>query len=514
MVKRKLLFILILIYPLFLVSKVEINNLTNNNINEYKKIINKNKDYDLRIYFFTDANYCKVYNINISNLISNFSNENIEFVVFLNLADSIEVQSISKEYKWNCRIIGDEFGIYKEYYKVKLMPLIIILDNKGKILDFGKIDGKDISTSDIRELLKQNQNTSNILTNNSNLLEISRIHVMDDNKTLKSGMFRDLLYNEKNKQFILKHFRQCEIFIIDSTGNIIKVINKKSHPNYHCYMTGDGLSWSIKDKIIFLHSINYKTDRIFQFYNFDNDSMSEQKIVQLRQTDQRTALSLESYYITGENKFVYFFRDKTKINYNLSNDEPTTFVYDNLGNEISSFGSPDPIYKKYKISYGFRCLPTFDRKNMMISFQSFSDLLNYYDSFGNIIKSVKLDMGKEYREIKEDFSDSSTKEIVRERWNNISTPVSLLYDKINDYTLVSYCNETYPDGIYDFMSDEVTREIFLIISDSTGKRLTENPIPMSSNCIPFYFNDSYIFTSELINKNLEIVKYRFEPLRK
>ncbi|ROL56677.1 hypothetical protein D9V86_12725 [Bacteroidetes/Chlorobi group bacterium ChocPot_Mid] len=511
---RKIFYVFIIMFFLyeFALAQENLEDYTDYKNGDIVKVNDKNNIYDLRIYIFTDGGVCKIYNENITTIMNNLFGENLEFIIFLNLADCNEVKQIKTQNNWRCKVIGDEYGVYKSFYKVKQIPAMFILDNSGKVIDVGKAGGRKLNTLKIREYIKEYKSDIKINANKY-LLELERLKVYQEGLPVFSGMYHSALYDKSHNRFIIMNQRGCELLLVDSIGKVYKIVDEKSHSNYECYMATDNLFWFVQDSIVFLYSSSSKPGRmIYHKYYLISDSLSDAIVLETPLVNKSTTFSFLHYFLTGKNKFLLYFTQKgSDSNTLLTDEDKVYFLYDTSGKIIDKFGKPAEIYHKFKISKWFNVAAVLGKNDDLITLQQFTNILEFWNEKNQLIKSIPIDLGKNFRKINMDFRDNLSSEDAANIKNSISKTISIFYDKNNDYILVCYRNETYPEGVYDYLSEEIKREVYIAIFDSTGKRLTDEPILMPGHCIPFYFNDSNIYTTELNNKNLEIVKYKFKP---
>mgnify|MGYP000854158344 CR=1 FL=1 len=221
-------------------------------IGEKIKILDKSKHYDARIYFFTDIATCEIYNYNFSVIQDYLKDYNIEYAIFINKLNQEESDSIKSKYEWNFKVISDEYGVYKLFYKIKMLPYIVILDNNGKVTHLSPVTGKDVKLKDLKKVVDENL----IAFENSSLdkliKEIKRIKVLNQGKPVKTDILkRHGLYSKARNEFYLRHNWNCSLFVVDSIGNIIKTINENNYPNINC-SHGYDISWAAEDSIFFI----------------------------------------------------------------------------------------------------------------------------------------------------------------------------------------------------------------------------------------------------------------------
>ena len=120
-----------------------------------------------------------------------------------------------------------------------------------------------------------------------------------------------------------------------------------------------------------------------------------------------------------------------------------------------------------------------------------------------------MDLGENYKKIKSDLPDFGTPEKAAKFFNLVSLFQKLYVDEKTNNILLCFKNETYPPGVYDYMSDKVKYEMIINIYNSEGEKLNKQEIILPKATLPFHFEDNYIYTTETNGNKLEIVKYKF-----
>jgi hypothetical protein len=486
---------------------------------EIIRTLDKSKEYDLRLYIFININSCKICNSNLSVILQNFSKKNVEIVIFLSSITQADAEVEKNNNKWDCHVIGDEFNIYNEYYKVKYQPLLLVLTNEGQVLDYAKL-GNDISVNKIKNYIKE----SKVKKNDFNIYfeEIGRVYIRKDTSYVLSGYHRDMIYNKINNKFYLRNLMKPSLYVINSEGKVEKIISKKNHPSLTGYQSYYNIGWLDSDSTIILYDMQNKMNknnsnyqRTIQFYNIYSDSLSEAIEFRPHLSGKRNKEGNNIFCLPDIHYFVNSFGQSSypsNKNFSFSDDDTLIFLYNTDGEYITGFDKPDSTIKKHKVSTWFHHCFGIDDNNNLISIQSFSNLLKFWNTKGELLKVQSLNMGKNFRVIDFDIKDSLSRQDAAEINNKITrTRHTILFDKINKYSLITYENETYPDSVIDPFSDKILIEKYLVISDENGYCITGEPVQIPSSCIPFYFNDSIIIATELDSKKrLQIVTYHLK----
>lgn len=472
-----------------------------------KFLVIDNKYYDGRIYFFTDISACGILNDNIIFYENNLKDYKIEYVIFMNRLNQALAEQVKNEYGWKSKVIGDEFGLYKAYYNIKLQPWIIVLNNQGELILEGKLGGGSVNLKKIKgEIDKYKSNIGSSKYRNE-LIEVKRIPLQYNDKPLIGSLFREVLYDKSRGHFYLINNRSCNIYKLDTNGVVLNFINRNKQIDRICEIQWDNLTWAYYDSLVFLYFGTNDIKYMFHFYDIVNEKFSQPVEIKLKKFRSDNKPNFRSQYLTGFNKFLMFWDITGEINTKMEPDEPVISVYDNDGNFMKAFDTPDSIYLNYKISQWFNLYTCQNKYGELLSIQNFSDKLKIWDSNQNLKKVLNVNYSN-FRKIDFDFKDTLSSLDAAQLKSRISRINVVLYDNTNDVVLISYSNETYPEGVIDYLSPEVKRQIFYHICDRNGKKLFDKDIELTNHNIPFYFDNHHIYCTEVNNNVLEIVVYK------
>ncbi|GEM_PF-4640848 len=503
---KSIILIILLLYNVEFVYSQNLKNFTNLNINDTVKVINKNKNYPARIYFFTNLNACNVANINIETLFYQYGDSS-EFVVFIDGANASDLESLKKYFQGEYKLIGDEFGIYKEYYKVKYEPLLLILDNKGIVNGWDNVKAIRLNIDSVLTKLKSHYSAKDRYDHSKSLKEIKRIKVINENKPLITSLFRSCIYNENDKSYILTNMRLPDLFFIDSLGTVTNKISAIHYPNYDIIFFVD-MSWAIQDSLIYLYGSNHK-NIIFQFFDINSRKFSNGIYLSKLSSEQEYCDSYNSLCFNKGNNITnhksFWMKPHNRL---LTNQDTLIQIYNNNGKLLRRFGVPDKIYLDYKQSTNFEI--SFGYHNGIIyTLQGNTNILKKWDINGKLLKTIELDLGPEYKFSLEDHRDEYTDENLRHFYNSNSFDEILLFDKSNSNILFSFSTMDFPPDVFDFASDEVRNETIINIYNPEGRKLNKHEIIMHKGTIPFRFEDNKIYTTEMNGNKLEIAIYEF-----
>ncbi len=504
----------ILIYILFYVLSnlfciaENIQNYAGIRVNDTVRVINKSIDFDARIYIFTNMDACNVCNTNINVLYQNYG-LNCEFIVFVDNANENDLISIKKNFDGKYKFIGDEFGLYKAYYKINFQPLILILDNDGIVFGYDKVGGKQVNIDSTLLLINSKNSKNKIKDTQKSMIEINRIKVKINNSDFITSLFRECLFKKNDQSYVLVNMRKPDIFFIDSSGNVSKTLSANKFTNYKLDFIQD-FSWAFQDSIIFLYG-NDDKNTIIQYYNVYFDNFSKYKELSPISLNHPYSESFNACFLTDKKRFVnnnrYYFAHDTNLY--LSDSDTIGKIFNMDGNIIKTFDKPDLHFKSYRQSKHFSMIFGYSN-DVIYTIQNFTNNLQRWDHEGNLQQTNYLDLGNYFRKIDIDFQKNSNFQEYAILNNKISKFERILVDNTTANILIVYKNETYPSGIVDFMSDKVKWEIVLNIYNQYGVKLNDLDVILPKGTIPFFFENNIIYTTEINGNKLEIVKYLFK----
>lgn len=489
------------------------SDFSNWKINDTVKTLDKSKSYDLRVYCFLELSSCSVCTNWAIYFGQRYSAENMEIVMILKNTTQEDAEKLKKDLDWKLNVVGDEYGLFHTFYKIKFPMTMIVLDNDGIILDMGKIASPKMSEEHLDELLAEAKKKQVHTENNYiKLKEIARIPVVKNKDGLLSGIRRDVLYDKKHKKFIIRNINNCQIDIADSNGNIYKSIQNDKY--YHCMVGGGPMSWANQDSIIAIPSgiiVNEQFQSEVSYLNTAQDEFSKSGIIKFdKDPNQFFLMTTNNFFNAEKNEFTAFLIRSGVGSTYLNKNDTCFYVYDSDEKLIKCFGSPDEVYQKYKLSSYTNPAITYNNKGEAVTMQSHTKNIQLWDKNKNLIKTKELDLLNDFKIIKHDLPDELNMESIAVINNEISIYQTLFCDRANNNIVLSWQNQTFPAGVTDYTSPDVKNEIFLSIFDKDGNRLKSKNILMPSTFIMQDVYDNVIFGTELNKNKLELVFYKIE----
>lgn len=470
------------------------------------QVLNIKKHYTLRIFIFTDESMCSVCNSNIIILQELLKYLNIEFNIIINNADNDDVSAIKKETKWSGNIISDEFGIYKEKYKIIKLPVIIITDNNGMIIDLGKLGGNSIDVNLIKGYYSKFSKDS-IEQNNSSLTLINRIELVENGEKVRCGKFFDAIYSPKYKKYIFRTNRTCPIFIADSNGIVVNKIDSYKYKTLGCSFIVYNMSWAFSDSLVGLYFASERNTPQFQLYNIVTDSLYPPIDFIIDNIGLRDRNSYYGYFLTNTDKFLMSFNINKYKNISLTDNEKMIYLYGYDGRLAKCFGCTDSLFIRNKRSWNQFSYSIIDT-NSFYSYQWGTKRIHTYSVYGELINTFNIELSSNCRTHDKDMDSNITQETQMKLYNEISNFYLFQHDSKKDLFLIKYQNTDVPDGILDIFDPKVKLTDCIEIFDKDGRAIFNSPIEMNNLCNPIYFENGFIYAAEVIDKKLTIAIYK------
>lgn len=484
---------------------LNLNCYSNDNMSKIYRTISK-ENYNLRIYIFASPTTCSLCNLNVNQLDIYSLRNNCEQKVFVAGLNQVNAESYKSQMKWTCSVIGDENNIYTDYYNANDLPKIVVLNNKGKLLISGKLGGQEIAYSTLDSLLSINKFDSDKA---SNLKEIERVKVVQDDKIHFTNHLREILYNKSKNNYVVRERAMAEFYLVDSTGNVFRNINYPKNKSLKGFKSSERMSWKIQDSILFFITKSFTDTSIIKylhFYDVINDTIIRSQKISSILDSLNIAQYNDNIYQTNQNKFILFYQPQfEELPRRCRKLEPahhSVYVFDDSIRFIKSYGSISPLFQKYTASLWYGNRFKLDAKNNLYILGNYTNILSKYKSEGELIFTKDINLGKEFKQLAFDIPTKIPKDSVIIIRNALSFTTAIVYDEIKEQILISYFNEHTENNV-----ETVTT--YFMLFDKNGNSLLQDAIIAPNQSIPFYMNNGLIYTSEVNSSSqLEIVKYR------
>ncbi len=467
------------------------------------KPIDRDSNYIGRIYIYLDMNSCAAYVRNVNHVEKMTNKYNLERVVFLQQEAPSDVDSIRSKHKWQSKCIADEYQIFKEYYAFRTVPGFLLLNSEGKEILNSRLDGAHIKFPELKSIL---DSLSKNVKNSNPLKVLSKVKVIRNGKSKRSGFHKFGTYDYKNNITYMRFNGSYSLWKIDSTGIAEVMTSKKSHPildikrksYYGMYMNGSC------DTIISLFKGEYytKENKLF-FYDIEENKYTYNTL-------DRTKIS-DTTFISN---FYTYLDDKIFVSYDTwyntkpdgNKDWKSFYVFDLNGKYVTSFGEPSGFFRENFLGRRYIDYIQSDGKHYY-SLQRLQDSIRVWDKEYNLLKYIPIKMGKAYNEvltkIEEEIAQCKTPEDYSKL--NLHTAIirHFVYDEISKTFLVSYDTEITN------ANKQLEENTYYTFFDINGNRLFDEDIKVRTFSKPYYFKNGIIMSAESNSKNeVEIVKYQ------
>lgn len=468
-------------------------------------VIDRSKEFRLRIYFFITYPSCTGCIDNINTVLSSFKNEeDIEFAGFISSSDNkIDTKFFKDKYNWDFNLVNDMLGIYYQYYKIRKSNSLLILDGDGNLVS--RIEFTSNPLPEIEKIIKKYPRK---LTPKEYNLINDKIITKDGKELIGDNYYKTLYSNKLNKYFLMG-VTNSKLIISGIDGIATDLIDLKRIMQFMS-PTINSFSWLIQDSIIIGKSFGSEFNNEKQvpkdvtfFYDVINNSYWVKVITNDKLSSYFYAIygnKLNSTLICSYN---YFYNPK-QIN---SNSIKPLTVIDTNGIILKECGFKSDIYSKYKIDDIYGIFLDFSSKNIF-AYQSYSNKILKFDGSFNVMDSIELKNSNNVKLPKSDYpKDFISKDILKFA-NSISIFYDFKYNENNDRFLFYYEDRNSPESSSDLYSPLIKYVDYFAIYDSNGNIVKEFRIPDRHLRILRFENDTITYLVSIQNKlHIKTIKY-------
>jgi hypothetical protein len=445
------------------------------------------------------------------NTLSDKFDNRIGFYGFLENQTQEYANNYKKINKLTYPIIGDKIEIYKELYKVKVLPIYYIFDAQGHLIATDKCGGTRISDSEVINIFNQLKEKHSENNKFKDIKELKRIRLKDKNA---SEIFADKSFSvtmmNDNIHFLLLNSQSKCIYKYDTSGKYkdIFYLYKFNDNKYHVRQP---LSISVTDKegVFLYNDLNNEWNYSYFLLNLKNKTIKEIPFDYPwppYNASGSAYIPKNHYILLGLNRATY-----TREPSYITNEFNTLMLIDTNGKEIKRFGKPDEVFQKFKIS------KIFDNNNFFIDhysniyeYQGPSTKVNIYTAEGQYIKSIPMRFDSSiYRYIS--YNLDTTGNVFKNwlEWNGkCSICRYLYYDTKSNKIVILYSNTTYPEEIEDPLSENAIRRYYLHIANFDGSNCYIKDIEIPNNSKVIHFSNNYFILLESIAGKFDLVLYK------
>jgi len=461
--------------------------------------------YPMRVYVFTDRSNCALCMHNIERFYEKLREYPIEYLVFLNGYSQADAEQFRKEENIEFPIVGDEFQIYRNYYRIRNIPLLVVLDNVGKVLAIESPTSRTVSIvlDSLRVVMMKHsvQETTDLDTYFQLLWTLP---VRDTSeRQLKSGWARQMLVAPDRKSYILVNGMQCMFYVLDSTGRIRK--RQPIHLDSLDCMGIGSINWLLPGKRVLIFGGTYQYPRFMAQYSLDSTLP-----FRITYIPQFVPLNIECYYCYGN---VYFARNSLSSNRLLVPNDTSVIIIDNYGHITAVSSIIDSIYYVHHVSNWLGAIFGCYRDSLAASLFQFGRMLRIWDKNANLVKTIPLNFSDTYRVPTWDIPSHPQKPTNSDepptdgRVSNLAFR-NIYFDSSNGLFLVPYRNTEYPPGIVDNTDARVQHREYLHFCREDGSPVFDHDLFAGNHFIPHDFRDGILVGTVLdANGYLTIVAY-------
>lgn len=501
----KHIFAFLLVVPALLFAQGSIHY-TDFHVGDTVRPLKPQSDYAMRVYVFTDRSNCVICMINIERFYEQLREYPVEYVVFLDGFSQSDAEAFRREEKIEFPIVGDEFQIYRNFYKIRMLPVILILDRVGKILAIESPTSQTVGTT-LRSLRDSLANTVVIeRTDLERYFELLwKLPVRDTaGHMLKSGWSRLMLVGPERKSFFLVNGTQCQLLIIDSTGTI-RARTPIRLDSLHCMGIGS-IDWATPGKSLLIYGSTFEYPHYLALY-----TIGEPTLHNVSYLSRQLPLDIECGYCDGK---IYSSRRGTSLHPLLTPEDTTIWVGDITGKTVAIGRGIDSIYYQFRLTRWLSAIFGCYEDSTTVSLFQFGRSLRVWDRRGNLIKVIPLHFSDTYRVPSWDLPERNGKLTIKD-----GTPLDglvsniafrkIFYDKTTGMFLLPYRNTEYPEGVVDFSDARVQHREYLHFCWPDGSPVFTHDLYAGNHFIPHDFRDGILIGTVLDSSNyLWIVAYK------
>lgn len=454
-------------------------------------------DFDLRLYIFLDMNSCFVCKEMIPelDLLLNQPDLNLEKVIFFSGVKKETAEDYVAEKGWKFNLVIDYNNIYTDFYKIKKIPVYIITDNKGKILNVDKLGGVKTTRKKIDTILEYAR--SNRVERIDPRIMSSDTVYTEDFKKIYTSHVRNLIYLEKANEYFFNSDADKFIHRIDNKGKVIETI----------YLD-DILATIDKDAFNLIDfaydeetqdlTMNMNTGDVVQhimFYNTKTKKLKLARIGDIRVDGVLMKSGLDIEY-SSLNGLVYLnldfggFSEKAK-----TEKEPQLLIYkvnDSIA-EISDIIEYKPLVRDKNDIWAFSYSLPLVIGNRLLTTNMYSTEVFEFDLDGKYKKKYGIYNSKYYRYNPKPMVSKERDEYSYFR-GRASINEELLYDKTTDKIYVYFQNRGKVDEENLKLGPRTPTKHYLVeVSDDENSKCIEFELP--KNHVPFYIDNGIVHTT-------------------
>ncbi len=498
--KTILIFIVLIISNKILLSG-NFSDYTSHKIGDTLELIEKpSAEVNGYLYCFVAESNCFICDISLKKLVTYFQEKkNIKIVIFYNSKDENKEDQYRNEIGRNCTYILDRLSTYTNLFKIKKLSFFYLIDKNGKILYQNKIEGSTINDKEISKLLDNSGKQNNKL---SQIEEIKRISLFENNMPLLGDKYRRFTFSENDSNFYFNKNRNASIYQSNMQGITKCVFDSSDIKNIG---TVDNYDVELEGQDSILHIFDNKRNGLYSVIRFNLQNFYYTATDIFPPTNFAYNFPFSS---TKDDKYFFGKRMPTRNTKYFTNNDKTIFVYDKYGKFINSFGNADSLFFNKAISGLFSDFVKIIDNNKILSWQSFTKKIRIYDTSGQLKNVISIRFFNNYHNnednIPNKLNDSTWKYI---RANYSFNHHIIIDSKSNDKIGLVFYN--YKDINPDFPGFVYEQYYFLHLLNL--KTMEEKEYSFPVNVIPFYLNEDIIYTAGINDKNeLSIIEYKIK----
>jgi len=474
-------------------------NIVYSEIEKPYNVLDRKKEYRLRIYFFMTYPSCTGCTENINTVLSGLKNEDdIEFGGFISGDNNnIDLKFFKDKYKWDFKLVNDIMGMYYQYYKINKANSLIVLDNNGNLVS--RIEFTKNPYPEIEQILGKYPK----LKHQQDVKIFDDKIIRNDDGEIIGDNYYTSLHSDKMKKSCLMGSSDSKLVIVDSNGIAQNIINLKTLFTFYNPAINE-ISWLFPDSIIVgkCSGIPFaeggKSDVLF-FVDIINNTFWEKKI-----TQENEAIS--NSFVFGNNfnqnlifSTQYYHNPKKK---DIKTERPL-IVTDTNGKIIKCFGYRPDIYSKLELNGLYRIFLA-EGASYIFAYQTLGTKILKFDENMNIIDSIELKTPSNLRIPTTNYPKDEPREEFMKTLialgNTFSFVFDFFLDKKSGRFVFFYENRDAPAGTTDLYSPLIKYSDYLTVYDTNGNLISEVKIPDRRVSIISLDNNKLTYLASIQNR--------------
>jgi hypothetical protein len=335
------------------------------------------------LYVFADESSCITCNLSLGYLYQIISeNLKIKGFVFFNSKNQKLANKFHDDFSRDYEIIWDRIGVYANNYGIKYEPSYLLLDKYGKIFYINKLANPNFHEKEAQDIADEIKSEYlNQAKGDSSIKLINKIKLSYDNKPLLSDRNNSFLYSKVTNSYYFLTMDKPKLYKSDSNGRCSIISDSAEIKKYKLYQ-GYSMEWFKPDSVFYMLGMAYPSKHLIIEYD-----INKQKYFV---TDKFIPKRTDTYFrVLKNSKMLYTRSFPSDTAWKLNPDDKLAYIM-NQDNDSIMFFTPDTIYQNKRLSIFARPAVAVNDKNEIIIWQKCSNKINFYNDYGEYLRSYDI----------------------------------------------------------------------------------------------------------------------------